>query len=153
MNTELVRHVVREKLNKHPDIDDPDTARSISTKLADPRLNQVDFSPEPLRSLANIVAESMKEIDWEQTNISDEGELYEELLESILEVYNENKPTERDSGDEKQRVDSSSRNCGRQSEDETDIIEGDAAGIGAEPNYYGEDSDGTGGPVSSINGR
>jgi hypothetical protein len=89
--TELVRHVVKTELEKHQEIDNSTVVRSLSTKFADPRLSQTDFSPNPVRTLSEIVAESMYRVDWETTPVSNPDELRESLLESVLIAYKQDR--------------------------------------------------------------
>lgn len=128
-NTELVRHIVREELDEHPEIEDHSTARSISTKIADPRLDKVDFSPEPLQSFADIVAESVTNVDWDQTEISDQDQVSEELLLSVLKTYKEQKPTEKDTDQKDQDNDQEDQES-NQGSDEEDYVEGNSENIG-----------------------
>lgn len=128
-NTELVRHIVREELDKHPEIEDTSTARSVSTKIADPRLDRVDFSPEPLRLFAEIVADSVTSVDWDQTGITDEEQISEELLLSILQTYKQQKPTERDSEEKDQEDDGDDQDTDQPPEEE-DYLEGGSENIG-----------------------
>lgn len=88
--TELVRHIVEAELVNHPEISDPSVARSISTKLADPRLTQIELSPTPyveVKALANILAESLHRVDWDQTPISDPDSVREGLLNEVVDKY------------------------------------------------------------------
>jgi|AntRauTorcE11898_2_1112593.scaffolds.fasta_scaffold06243_2 hypothetical protein len=85
--TELVRHAVSRELEQHDKITDEQVIRSISTKLADPRLTQVELSPEPFATLAQTVAESMYRIDWEQTPISNIEQTRSRIVEAVLLAY------------------------------------------------------------------
>jgi hypothetical protein len=159
-NTELVRHVVEKELLDYPEITEPDVASSISTKFADPRLGQVNFSPKPLRSLAEILADSMQNVNWEQTNVTDQDDLYAQLLTAVLEAYQERNPTERDKNvDENDPhydhidLEPTEETTNTRTTTDDDIIEGDAEGIGEDTMYFNDDSDGSSGPTSTINSR
>jgi len=88
--TELIRHIVEAELMNHPEISDPSVAMSISTKLADPRLMQIELSPTPraeAEALAEVLAESLHRVDWEQTPISDPDSVRENLLREVVDRY------------------------------------------------------------------
>lgn len=88
--TELVRHVVDEQLTNHPEVSDEEKIRSISSKIADPRLEHVSFAQseeEEIEALANILANELVKLDWEKVSISNKKETREKIVYSVIEAY------------------------------------------------------------------
>lgn len=143
--TELVRHAVARELEQHEEITDEQEIRSISTKIADPRLTQVELSPKPLETLAQTVAESMYRIDWEQTPITSVEQTRSRIVEAVLFAYADHHNIEIprvSSGTDIDTDDASTNKSTNPDKNDQDIVEASHSDINTMETYYDDDDDG-----------